>query len=424
MPTTAASRQQRQNSSEYTRKSFELLVSTLKTLGCDPHRARDRHSVIVAACPLPGCASPSPTPLQVDTRTARYHCNGCNTQGTPTAFAARLWLMSASQAHALIEHYDVDDMLNTRPPLTREMLKRHTDTFPIGLAMGHYAQQLDNQYPPLQWLTKLGIAPDAARKANLGYSTGEGLMDALSQAGLSDKQIEDTHLRALNTGQERLAGNLVLADTDHTGAPTWIVSTNPAPDNRLPGYDINPNLPRIQALPFRNRSAIIGLHHINQPDKPAIITDDFRAYAAAATTEGVQALLLVQRTRNEPPEQRDRRLDYTAENIASRSRMAKLVVATHDPYLAIGLSERLSHAFPNLPVLADSKALTLQIASATSRNFPSLFDADTFQERATRSHENLRSAAPLPASNMTKDPNHTPEAEGENHERTDNQANR
>ena len=383
-------RQRNPENPEYTKKSFELMLSTLKKEGCNPQRSTTRQSILQSACPLPHCKTSTDTSVSIDTRTARYTCRACGSEGTPTAFAARRWHVSASQAHALIEHYPLEDLLVGRPPMTPDMLQTRTDSFPLGVAMAHYADQLEKHFTPLQWLSKMSVTPDQARAANVGYSSGEGLREALATAGLDDDQISRSQLFTPSTGHERLTGNIILADTDHTGAVTWIISTDPNRDTGIAGYRLNPTLPPIYAMPFRARSAIVGLHHINSASLPLFITDDFRTYLAAAVTDDVQALLLIQRTRNEPPEQRTQRLDYTASNITSRARMSAIIIAAHDPLLAAGIRDRLAASHPSTPILAGSKALALQIGSAASRSFPNVLAPDTFEARSQRAQHQLQ----------------------------------
>ena len=385
-----SSRQRNNENPEYTRKSFELMLSVLKEAGANPQRTPTRPSILQSGCPLPSCAAPSPNPLTIDTRTARYTCRACGSEGTPTAFAARLWQVSASQAHALIEHYPLDQLLAGRQPMTPQMLQSRIDSFPLGLAMAHYTAQIDRHFAPLQWLSKMSITPDQARAAGLGYSSGEGLREHLAESGLSDEDIARSNLFASNTGQERFTGNMILADTDHTGAVTWIISTDPARDTAIPGYRLSPTLPQVYAMPFRARSAIIGLHHVGSASLPLIITDDIRTYLAAATTDDLQALLLIQRTRNEPPDQRKLRLDYTASNVNSRARMSTIVIAAHDPLLAAGMRDRLAASHPGIPILAGSKSLALQLGSAASRSFAAILDPDTFDARAARARTQLQ----------------------------------
>lgn len=392
--TSPSTRTNRRDAPDYTKKSFQLMLSLLKNTGSNPQRSPTRQSVLHSDCPLPGCRANSNSPLQVDTRTARFACRACGADGTPTAFVARLWQISASHAHALIDHYELERLLEGRQPMTSAMLQTRVDSYPLGVAIRHYKSQLDRHYTPLQWLTKLAITPDQARAAHIGYSSGDGLTESLTAAGLTDDDIRRSQLFVPATGHERLTGNIILADTDHTGAATWLISTDPGRDTAIPGYRLRSALPPIYAMPFRARSAIIGLHHANRPSLPLIITDDIRTYLAAAVSEGVQALLLIQRTRAEPPEQRELRLDYTANNITSRARMSAVVIAAHDPTLAIGLHARLASSHPDTPLMAAGKSLALQLASPASRSFDSLVNPATFQARAERALTQLRHALP------------------------------
>ena len=401
---------------EFTRKSFELLLELLKTSNSNPHRSPQKTSTLLANCPLPGCNPQGQTPLQIETRTARFHCNACGAEGTPTAFAARLWLISASHAHALIDHYEIPDLLEGRPPMTPDMLQTRMDTFPLGVAMRFYRDQLTLNYPPLSWLAKLQITPAAAKRANIGYSPGDGLKEALAQAGLSQDQIKSSTLFAPNTGLDRFSGNIVLADTDHTGAVTWLVAADPGPDSQRPGLRLNPNLPHLVCLPFKGRSALIGLHRAASRTMPALLTDDIRTFAAGAAN-GLQPLLVVQRIRNEPPDMRSRRLDYITENITNRARMSALIIATHDPFTAAGVRDRIAASMPDLPLLASSKSLALRIASAQSDTIHNLLNEDTFHDRAQRARQEL---AAHPA--FRPQPSHdAPNSTGDDNERTDSQ---
>ena len=386
--TSTHQRRVNRDSNEYTQKSFELLLSTLKRHGCNPQRAPDKQAVLISQCPLPDCNGNTPTPLQVDTRTGRYHCRSCRAEGTPTTFLARRWQVAASHAHALIEHYPVDQMLDGRPPMTPAMLAERIDTFPLGAAMRHYSSELTKHYPAIQWLAKLSLNPTEARRAHIGYSSGDGLEEALASEGVTGEQVASARLLRPATGQDRFAGSIVIADTDHTGAVTWLVSTGPNRDNEVPGLRINPQQPPVHCLPFHNRSATIGLNNVSNRSKPALLTDDVRTYAVAAAKE-IQTLLTIRRNRNETPEVTQRRLDITAQTILSRARMSALVIAVHDPALAIGLRDRIAASRPDLPVLADTRALALRIASPATRNLHSLFDVDTFAQRAQAARQRL-----------------------------------
>ena len=376
------------DSDEYVKKSFELMLSLLRDNHANPHRMPTRPSMLASACLLPNCNSQTTAPLSIDTRTAHYHCNACDASGTPTTYMARLWHISASNAHALIEHYPLDQLKNGRPPMTAEMLETRQDSYPLQVAMSHYAAQMNNSFQALHWLTKMEITPEAAREARIGFSNGEGLREALSAKGMDDAQIATTNLFSPTTGEERFAGNIIIADADHTGAVTWLISTNPARDIAIPGYRITPNPPLITAMPFQGRSALLGIQRSYDRSKPTLLTDDLRAYVGALA-HGAQGILIVHRGRREEAQALEHRLNITAETVLRRTRTAALVIATHHSQVAAGLRDRIEAKMPDLPVLAVGKPTTLRIASPATRNFNSLFNQDTFRDRAAAARKQL-----------------------------------
>ena len=375
---------------DYTKKSFELLLMTLRDKGANPHRLPTRPGVLSAACVLDTCKTSSPTSLTLDGQTAHYHCNACEADGSPTTYIARLWGVSASNAHALIDHYSLDDMKNGRPAMTPEMLEHRQDTYPLGVAMTHYKKLVPQSFAALQWLTKLAVTPDTAHKANVGFSDGENLRQHLLNHNVTEEQMLTTQLLSPSTGEERFAGNIVIGDADHTGAITWLISTNPTRDINIPGYRISPNPPPINAIPFRGRTALVGIQRTYDRTKPALLTDDVRAYLAALA-HGAQSILLVHRTRNEPPAAQQSRLDSVAKTVDERTRMSSLVILTHHSPISSGLQDRLQTLRPTLPVLAAGKAMTLRVASPATRNMDTLFAADTFQDRAKQARAQMDS---------------------------------
>lgn len=376
------------DSDEYVKKSFELMLSLLRDNQANPHRMPTRPSMLASACLLPDCRSQTAAPLSIDTRTAHYHCNACDASGTPTTYMARLWQISASNAHALIEHYPLEKLKNGRPPMTAEMLETRQDSYPLQVAMTHYAAQMETSLQALRWLTKMELTPETAHEARIGFSTGEGLREALSAKGLEDAQIAATNLFSPSTGEEKFAGNIIIADADHTGAVTWLISTNPARDTAIPGYRITPNPPSIAAMPFQGRSALLGIQRSYDRSKPTLLTDDVRAYVGALA-HGAQGLLIVHRSRREEPQALEHRLNIMAETLVRRTRTAALVIATHHSQVAAGLRNRIETQMPDLPVLAAGKSTTLRIASPATRNFNSLFNQNTFRERAEAARKQL-----------------------------------
>ena len=381
-------RQTNRDTDDYTKKSFELLLTYLRDNGAEPHRVPARPGTLASACLLPDCPRTTKTSLTIDGQTAHYHCNACSADGTPTTYMARMWKISASNAHALIDHYPINALRNGRPHMTQEMLETRQDTYPLGVAMEHYISNLQTSYTALQWLTKLAITPETAKAARVGYSTGENLRQHLLNESLTEEQIRDTSLFVPQSGEERFAGNIVVGDADHTGAITWIISTNPARDIQIPGYRLDANPPSVSALPTKGRTAVLGLQRSYERTKPTLLTDDVRAYLAAMST-GAQAVLIVHRPRREDPEAMQRRLDFTAEIISNRTRMKSLVIATHHSNISAGLRDRIEARLPNTPILAAGKAMTLRLASPATRNFQALFNEDTFKERAQKARAQL-----------------------------------
>ena len=369
------------DSDEYVKKSFELMLSILRDQEANPRRTPQRPAILTSGCLLPDCRSQNQTPLSIDTRTAHYHCNACEASGTPTTYMARMWRVSASNAHALIEHYELEHLRKGRPKMTTEMLATRQDSFPLLIAMQHYCDQLDSSYAALRWMTKMELEPDRARRWGIGYCTGEGLREALEAKNIDDEQMTATGLFLPATGGERFAGRMVLADYDHTGAVTWLVSADPSRDTGIPGYRISPNPPGIRALPTQGRSALLGLYRSYDRSKPTLLTDDLRAYTGAVA-HGAQAILIVRRPRREDPEALQHRMDIMAETVARRTRSAALVIATHQSQLSAGLRDRLEKAIPDTPLLAVGKSTTLRIASPATRNFATLFDQETLPQRA------------------------------------------
>ena len=376
------------DSDEYVKKSFELMLSTLRDQEANPRRTPQRPAILNSGCLLPDCRSQNQSPLSIDTRTAHYHCNACEASGTPTTYMARLWRVSASNAHALIEHYDLDELRNGRPKMTAEMLETRQDSYPLLLAMQHFSAQVEGSYNALRWMTKMELEPQMARRLGIGYCSGEGLREALQAEHIDEDQMSATGLFLPATGGERFAGRIVLADYDHTGAVTWLISADPSRDTAIPGYRIAPNPPGITALPTQGRSALLGLHRSYDRTKPTLLTDDLRAYTGAVA-HGAQAILIVRRPRREEPDALRHRMDIMAETVARRTRSSALIIATHHSQLSAGLRDRLERALPDTPLLAVGKSTTLRIASPATRNFATLFDQETMPQRAISARATL-----------------------------------
>ena len=112
-------------------------------------------------------------------------------------------------------------------PPTETQRQLPPNTAILTRAARYYGQQLYTSHAALQFIAQLGIDPDDAVKAGIGYCPGTGLRQYLLDHGVTPEEMEDSPLFRPETGIETFTGNIALADRDFTGSTLWMTSTLP-----------------------------------------------------------------------------------------------------------------------------------------------------------------------------------------------------
>ena len=316
-------------------RHYPKMIDLAAAMNCTLQPSRDDITVLRGLCPFhQATRMHNSRTLRIDAKSGRFRCDYCGKSGTPLAFAATTWGVNAQDAHHLLEQLlQTPDIPVTpdRPPYPANMneLTRNTGEHPwinsaiMTRAAVHYHNNIYTSYPALRTLAKLGISPDKAEKAGLGYCTGQGLREFLLEQGdITEEEMTGNPLWN-DQGAETLAGRLTLTDRDHTGGALWITSIDPETDETGYGWR------RERPYTFGIRGAkpfIFGQYSATRRSPWLCVTDDPRIYIVAAVHE----LPVIYITQHRRPDDRVTEMCRRITAAIARRTEAKVTLCMHD----------------------------------------------------------------------------------------------
>ena len=264
--------------------------------------------------------------LELNINTQRFRCIRCQAQGGPHVFAARTWGVSVRDARQLLE--ENPDASLERPPYAEahfqaEAQSKTQNTALLTRAARFYGAQIQYSYPALRYLAMLGIHPDKAAQAGIGYCTGKGLREYLLGIDVQESELSESPLFNELSGIETMTGRVTISDLDNAAATVWMTSVQPE-DRTTPRY----SMPRTFGLPGR-KPYLFNSSHIRPGQHDTILTDDVRLYMMLVVN-GMPAMLFTQR--QDSPQG----ISYQAKRIlevAQRNNIQRLSLPMHNKHL-------------------------------------------------------------------------------------------
>ena len=282
-------------------KYYPAMMRIAAEMGCDMKPMARDPVKMRGMCPFHAAVTRrTARTLDIDTLALRFTCSYCNASGTPTAFAAMAWNVSARDAKELLDAYG-KDVGAQRPSYKRGDDQRYLpNTAVLTRAAEHYRRQLTAgsplSMPALALAAQLGLDLERAAAAGMGICTGEGLAEYLRETGVSAREIRESSLFLRgDPNREFLAGRVVFADTDYTGATLWLNSLNPRGNGN--GMRLGSNRPGTIGLngphPY-----LMGMDRARTESREVILTDDARLHLVVRA-EGRASLLWSNRREDE-----------------------------------------------------------------------------------------------------------------------------
>ena len=327
-------------------RQIQTMVKSAEELGCQLQVTNRNAAVLQGLCPFHVTNAGEDTrSLTVDTETGRFNCRTCGAGGPPNTFMARCWGVSARDAHVLME--ENPEALTDRPAYPDSYFPTPSNAGAIlpqnsavlGKADQYYGEQLYTNYEPLEFLSNLGVRPQAADAVGIGYCPGYGLADRLADENifpaLEDREIDNSPLFDEETGGERFSGRLTLADQDLTGGIIWMGSiVLDTPNNNSETY-FRHQRPATYGIAGHKRY-LVNIYGINRQDGQCILTDDARLYILLRAND-LPVVLLTQRQRSS--EMLNDMVTKSAAELRRRN-VKRLAIATHN----MGFRRGLHHA--------------------------------------------------------------------------------
>ena len=283
-----------------TNAQFATLLKLADQLGCQLQPIPATPSILRGLCPFHQSDSIAEAKtLMVNVATARFWCVGCSISGYPVTFAAKTWHVSARDARMLMRQNP--DAGIDRPQYA-SLYHNRTETQQLHLpqnsavltrASHFYATQLKSSYDPLHFLARLGVHPDIAAKAGIGYSTGHGLKQYLLDNGINESEVKNSPLFQDRTGLELFTGRFILSDQDLTGASMWLTSFEP--DQPTEKYTWGRSSKTMLGLPGQ-KPYLFNVTNLANDLSEVVLTEDQRLYIILKAIDH-PVILITQRRR-------------------------------------------------------------------------------------------------------------------------------
>ena len=322
-------------------KQFITMLKIAEELGCQLQPTPSSPSVLRGLCPFHDADTLAKADtLMVNVTTTRFWCIHCAAQGNPTAFAARAWMVTARDARSLMEqnpkagadrpHYaetNTNDQADAQP--------QDLNTAVLTRATHFYSAQLYKSFEPLHFLARLGIHPEQAARAGIGFCPGEGLREYLLTNGVTAEEVAESPLFQQQTGMELFNGRMTLADQDYTGGTMWLTSFPPDPPTETYRWKQGANA--TMGLPGR-KPYLFNATKLEQPINDLVLTDDQRLYIALHAASH-PCILVTQRRRDRLD------LEHHVQRITAvlvSKDIKSMTIAMHDRALREKIQEELT----------------------------------------------------------------------------------
>ena len=360
-----------------TQAAFQLdaMLKLADAHHCQLRVAYDRPGQMKGLCPFHVSRTVDGSfTLFINPRTGDFACQRCGHHGDAIAFISTLWRVAIPDTIALLQNITLDQVRVERPIPDLERLKevparyRSQNTGVLTRAMDFYRHNLTLHYPSLYFLASLGINPEAAHGAPFGFSPGYGLLGHLESAGVTPEEIAESSL--FDNGQERIAGRIVIADTDPHDNVMWMASIPPTVPND-PRRGWSQRRPNNVGLPGR-RPYLLGLTAVPRNTNQLVLTDDLRLYlvlkyqgiTAAAILEGADPQLVAQSLMRRTP----RTLCIITHNQADRNAL-RGILDEHHPDLPV-------YTHPKIAILKQLHVFTRDLEALWQHHTPTNVEPD------------------------------------------------
>ena len=143
---------------------FSNMLKIGREAGCQIQPSAANPNILNGLCPFHGARTlHEAKSLHIDLHTGRFWCSTCPASGTPLAFIARTWGISAQETYQFIqsgcEITPDRPRWETQPQLWEQGPPQAQNTAILTLATRYYTQQVERNYHALSYLTRLGITP-------------------------------------------------------------------------------------------------------------------------------------------------------------------------------------------------------------------------------------------------------------------------
>ncbi|MYF80935.1 MAG: hypothetical protein F4177_04035 [Chloroflexi bacterium] len=195
--------------------------------------------------------------------TQKFYCFGCGEGGDVLDFIQRTDGVDLPEAIRRLENAAPARRPSSPagpagPASAPHTLPTDRDATLLGAAMRCYQRQLHHSEAAQRYLAARGIDAPAAHRLGLGYASGHGLRDWLTQAGFDDRRILRSGL--ICDGRDRFGGMIVVPDLVGNRVH-WLAGRAVWPEV----------LPRFQALP--GPKPVLGLSRLAAPTPWVVVAE-------------------------------------------------------------------------------------------------------------------------------------------------------
>ena len=372
---------------------LSTLLELANATGCQMEQKVNRPSELRGFCPFHAATTlTNARTLTISPTPPRYRCEFCRAQGNPSTFAARLWRVSIRDAQELL--LNAADVGPDRPPFPDDVEPRTNNSAVMTRANAHYGENLYKHYFPLLYLAQIGVNPDDAQRAGIGYSDGASLLQYLQQTDVADDEISASPL-FLDSGGERFAGRITIADRDHTGGAVWICSTTAQVPSSYAQWP--PRRPSITGLRC-SHPYMLGLLQVQNRPRLLIITNDPRIYIICKSVD-MSTIMITTPTTDAAA---------IAENIANKEPQ-RISVVINGRDQTEDLRKQLSAHLPNTELQFFGGPALSTILNPATRDLKALSDFST--KTADEAEPSPDTGAVDAADSQESSPNTTAEAQ-------------
>ena len=323
---------------------FSNMLKVGRELGCQIQPSVANPSILTGLCPFHESRTlHEAKTLNISLENARFWCITCHAAGNPMAFLAKVWGISSQEAYEFIQSgYAITA---ERPKWESQPQSRDQNGPPqaqntavLTMATRYYRRQMEQSFPALNYLARLGVTPEQAAEKGFGYCSGDGLQEYLEKNGVTPEEMAASSLFQEVTGMEYLSGCPVLSDLDWTGATIWMLAIIPEETNNEKNWPIR--RPRIRGLPGR-RNRLFNLGNMSTRRVSVTVTDDPRLHLALEANDFTSALVTQYRT----PGNAHTMTERITSTMAGRS-PGRIIIAMHDRELGERISETITRENP------------------------------------------------------------------------------